>query len=463
MAIDSQHPVYKDKIELWQRCRDAYEGEDAVKAQGQKYLPLCDPSQTSAEYAAYKQRAHYFEAVGRTIDGYVGAIARKSHTIELPSGMEDFETDATANGVPLDELIKLLCRDAFLVSRGGILVDFDADKKRSYLQFYTAEQIINWGPDFVVLCETIYETKNEDGGPETSEVAQIRHVHKQGNAFQVDLWRKDDDPQTGSQWRIAERLPLTKRGLPVGEMPFFWLSSVGRTDKYVKPPLLGLVNTALSHFRSSADLEHGRHFTAMPTLYVTGESSDTPIRVGAAAALVLPDANSKVGYAEFVGQGLGSLEKAIDKKEEQMAVLGAAAFAEPKRTFESAAAVRMRMSGENTLLGSIVTAVETLLQGALGYAARWMGSNGAIKVVLNREFVNITLDGQTIQGFVSAYQAGAMSLEAFLFNLQQASMLPPDADIATEAAAAKAQADENREKELAATLAAKPRPAEQGQ
>ena len=59
-------------------------------------------------------------------------------------------------------------------------------------------------------------------------------------------------------------------------------------------------------------------------------------------------------------------------------------------------------------------------------------------------FVDEKLDPQTLVGMVQAYQAGAMSIEAFLYCLDQGGMLPPETDLSSEAAklmAAKAVAD----------------------
>lgn len=455
MPIDSKHPVYEAHQTIWKRCRDTYRGEDAVKAAGQTYLPLADPQQTAAEYQSYKQRASFFEAVGRTVDGYVGAVAREKHILRVPSAIEVFLEDATADGVSLNEFIKILCREAVLMARGGVLVDFDADKDRPYFQFYEAEQIINWGPDFVVLAETVYEAKPDDEFAQ-EKIAQIRRVFMTPQGCAAQIWRKSNAVVSagGKEWTLYATPAITQRGRPLDRLPFFWLSAIGSTPQYVRPPLLGLVNTALSHYRTSADLEHGRHFAGMPTLYVTGIDTTDPIRVGAATAITLSDPHAKVGYAEFVGQGLGSLEKALETKEAQMSVMGAAAFAEPKRTFESTASVRMRMAGENTLLGSIVTAVEAMMRDALQYAAEWAGAGtGGVTVSLNREFVDSALDGQTLQALVSALQAGGMTLEAFLFNLQQADMLPPETDTSAEAAKLREQAAEQARQEAAAAAA----------
>ncbi len=456
MPISSPHPLYEANLGRWNRCRAAYEGEDAVKSAGETYLPKVDPSQTGAEYAAYKGRAMYYEAVSRTVDGFVGAISRKPHKFSVPDSLASMLDDVTLDGTSAAEFVKVLTGDALLVGRGGLLVDFDTADNRPYFSYYPAEAVINWSATSVVLMESVYEADSADIFKQV-EVPQIRQVHLGPDGCLVTLWRKSSAVQDAGGWAVYRESVPARRGVVLQELPWVWLSPIGRSAKVSKPPLLGLVNVSMSHYRSSADLEHGRHFTAMPTLYITGSSSTDAVKVGGGAAIVLSDAQAKVGYAEFTGQGLSSLEKAIEDKEQQMAVLGAAVFAGGKKGVEAAETARIRTSAENSLLMGVVSSVEESLTEALRMAAMWAGAPvDEVSVHLNRDFIAEALDPQTLVGMVQAFQAGAMTLDTFTYCLQQGDMLPPDTDLDDEVAklaAAKAAAD----KVLAA--AAKPGPA----
>ena len=66
MAVTSTHLDYDANAAAWGRARDVIAGEDTVKAAGEKYLPKLD-AQSSEEYLAYKARASFFNAVGRTL------------------------------------------------------------------------------------------------------------------------------------------------------------------------------------------------------------------------------------------------------------------------------------------------------------------------------------------------------------------------------------------------------------
>ena len=448
MPVNSTHPSYDAAIDKWQRCRDAYEGEDAVKGRGKGYLPMpggMEPDQ----FKNYVTRALYYEAVGRTVDGFVGAIVRKPPTINVPEALIPLIEDVTGDGLDIIEFTKLCCAETMLVGRCGLLVDFDDDTQRPYIRLFQAEAIRNWSDNSIVLFEKVYEADAKDAF-KTKAIDQYRQLSVEDGRYTVHLWRKKDADLHGSEWLPYEETTPTNRGRSLDAIPFFWLSNYGGTSRIDKPPLLGLVNVALSHYRNSADLEHGRHFTGLPTLYVTGQSPEDGVAIGPTSVILCPDANSKVGYAEFSGQGLKSLEVALETKEQKMAALGAAVFTDQRSSVETAETARIRNSGETSLLMAVVSAVEKTLEQAFACAASWWSVTGEIDIDLNRDFIDSKLDPQMMTALTAAYQAGTISLDTYLYNIQKAEMLPPNRTIDEEKEAiATAQA----EKETAADAA----------
>ena len=440
MPIDTDHPNYADYIDRWQRCRDVYNGDDAVKARGQVYLPKIDGNQSDQEYRSYASRTTFFEAVGRSVDSFLGAISRRPHKINLPERSQHLLDDATGSGIALSEFIKRLCKENLLIGRGGILVDYDETTQRSYLSFYCAEQIINWSASRVVLAETVFEADPLDPYKLVT-TDQLRELSLVDGVYTVTVWRKPkSDMLINNEWkRYSDAIQPLKRGAVFDRIPFFWLSILGHTSEVFKPPLLGMVNVALSHYRVSADLAHGLHWSALPTFYVAGATDDNPVSLGSATAILLKDPNAKVGFAEFRGDGLGSLERAIASKERQMAVLGAAILSAETRRNETAEAAHIRHSGETALLSAAVSAVQATLQAALAFAAEWDGASGKIVVELNDDFISARLDPQTLLGLVQAYQAGALTLGSLLQAMQDGDLLPQKAVVADEVASLEAR------------------------
>jgi hypothetical protein len=80
MAVDTKNSKYHEYYEQWERCEHAAEGQDEIHKEGIKYLPRLS-GQNDAEYYAYKQRALYYNATARTIDGLTGMLFLKPEVI----------------------------------------------------------------------------------------------------------------------------------------------------------------------------------------------------------------------------------------------------------------------------------------------------------------------------------------------------------------------------------------------
>jgi hypothetical protein len=83
VPVNSTHPDYDANIVAWQRARDVFAGENAVKAAAEKYLPRLD-CQDDNEFLDYKNHASFFNASARTADGFVRLIIRRDPAFKLP-------------------------------------------------------------------------------------------------------------------------------------------------------------------------------------------------------------------------------------------------------------------------------------------------------------------------------------------------------------------------------------------
>ena len=195
---------------------------------------------------------------------------------------------------------------------------------------------------------------------------------------------------------------------------------------------MSLVDTNLSMYRTSADLEHGRHFTALPTPYVTGIDGDSELKIGSGSAWILPDSSSKAGYLEFTGQGLQALEKAVDEKRNIMAGLGASLLQTQKSGVESAEAVRLRQNSEASVLVGAVLSVQEGIAKALSIMAEWEGVSGDIEVSLNTDFSDSKISAENLTALMGAWQSGAISHETFLHNMKKGEVIPDDVSVEDE-------------------------------
>jgi Domain of unknown function (DUF4055) len=346
--------------------------------------------------------------VSRTIDGLIGAVTRLPHNFNLPMQIEPMMQDASLDGLTLDETVKGLLAETLLQGRAGLLTDIDEATGVPYLTMYCAEAIVNWGKDYVVLQETVLEPSTEDRW-KLNQVIQYRLLSLTDGRYTVTVFRKNSK----AEWIAVSEVTPTRRGKPLTELPWAWVSPLGSTARITRSPMLGIVDLALSHLRLSCDHYHALFHSSLPTLYVCGVSEDKEIQIGGAAAILLQDANSKVGYCEYTGSGVGSIRSEIEKIEMRAGSLGASILlAEKERGNETAYAAGIRSSSQTAILSQTVWGVQDGLTKALKIAAWWAGSsdNAKVGVTLNDQFVPSRLDSAMVAALIQGVQAGAISV-----------------------------------------------------
>lgn len=452
MPVDTPHHKYSAHIKKWQRVRDVLAGEDAVKAQGAEYLPILG-GQTTTQYEAYKRRALFYNASARTVKGLVGAIHGKPPQIELPGRMSDFEDAWGAKNESIKQVAKEATTEVLSLGRLGLYVDAQTDGDSDpFVTLYFAENIINWrttrrsGRDvlnLVVLREEVSEPGDDqfvdDIIPQfrvLKLVASENVVDDEGNqvtedpsVFIVEIWRKDpskvDDKE--DQWVLVDTIvPRARGGRTFDSIPFVFINPDSASAEVEPSPILDMVNVNLSHYRTSADLEHGRHFTALPTAWVAGfDPETTSLVIGSQKAWVSENENAQAGFLEFTGKGLGHLSDALKEKQQLMAVLGARLLEEQKADAEAAETVRLRHTGERSILAGVAAAVSEGIKKALEFTALYIGApDASIGVQLNDDFNLVGLDHQTLQTLMAGLQEGSISWDTFFFNLKRGEFYP---------------------------------------
>ena len=350
MPVDTPSPEYEAALPRWQRCRDCFEGSDAVKARATAYLPTLEghKGSSSEKYDAYKTRAVFYNATARTVAGLLGSVFRATPSWTFPALIEDDLEDVTLMGRPLVSFALMAFKELLVTGRVGVQVDMPkapaaGAKTRPYWVLRRAEDILSWrtvvrgGQETltrVVLSEVVEEDDPEDEWSPTV-IDQIRvlelvqHPRTAAATYQIRRFRKKPSKETKDAtdtWEAFEApiVPL-KHGDPLTFIPFQFIGPTSVTPAIEKSPMVDIVDVNLSHYRTSADFEHGAHVTALPTPWVSGvdpELVDT-FPIGSATAWVLQYPQARAGMLEFTGDGLKTLERSLSVKQEQMASLGA--------------------------------------------------------------------------------------------------------------------------------------------
>jgi hypothetical protein len=472
VPVNSTHGEYDSSVVAWQRARDVFAGEDAIKVAGEKYLPRLD-SQDDTEYRAYKNRASFFNASARTADGFVGLIFRRDPTFKLPGGsngvaaaLSEFVEDADMLGTPLTAFSKKLVTEIINVGRAGTLVDWNQDaEQRAYAVAYEAEDIINWHTErvngrnvltLVVLKETSQQPGNEDDPFVPEEIEQLRVLKlvplqnatgdsKVDWSYQVEIWQfLPESFGTGTttnsarsrgkkKWKLTETITPVRLGKPLPLIPFVFHGPRHSLPQVDKIPLDDIIAINLDHYRLNADYKHGMHFTALPTAWVSGFDKKSDLRIGSSTAWFAETPGATAGFLEFHGQGLSTFERAMDRDEQLMAVLGTRMLESKKRVGETAAAIELRQSGENSILNTVSLSVSASLTQVLRWVYWWNSTEvypddigpDSVLVTLNTDFSITGMSSQEITALVAAWQAGAISQATMLDLFRAGEVIAP--------------------------------------
>ena len=441
MPVDTLHNTYSKYTEKWKRARDAVAGEDAVHAGRTVYLPMLS-KQDEQEYNAMLKRSPYFNASGRTVDALVGMVFRKPPQVETNGSFESILNDVDLRGTTIKSLAEKILREELTVYRCGVLVEYprvqlsdgltqaqvESLNLRPYTAFYKTESIINWRearinnvmqPVMIVLHETYTQA---DDGYQAEYADQYRVLKLEDGVYYQELYRK---PKNGKAYELFEIVTPLKGNQPLNFIPFYAFGSEENELDIHDAMLLDLFNLNLAHYRVSSDYENGCHFTGLPMLLLAGIQLDEneKIYVGSQQAVVSDNPQAHGEFIEFQGQGLGALENNLTRKEAQMAAIGARMLAPEKSGVESAEAMSIKHSGEESVLASIANMISQQLSSMLTFMAEWAGTAQEVEFELNTDFMPLSMTPQKLTALTQALQSGSISPETYFYNLKQGEII----------------------------------------
>lgn len=472
-----EHAAYTAMAPLWAKVRDVVAGEEAVKAKTTTYLPKLASQEDAGNYYAqasydnYLLRASFYGAAGRTVHGLVGAVLRKEPSIEgVPDeDLRDIEDAIGINYQGAQSLVMESLEDAVTVGRFALLVDKGDDpESKPYVVRFPAEDVVFWGtstiggretPSKIIIRQTYEEADENDPMGVRTQVKNQLLVLRLGTpewsdtvlgmdrfsgptdvpTYWQEIWREQEDKTTKvtsfGQQPHEVKFPTKNGGRPWSEIPCDIVNATkGCTVDTQLPPMLALANCILSHYRGAADLEHGRHMTAIPQPWMSGFTppEGTKFIVGCGYAWSTPETGANVNYLEFSGAGLGHLADGQKEKKDEAAVLGARMLESQPNQAETMGAVRLRQSGDRSILSTIAHNVGEAMTRAIQRYLSWqyprfesMESMRDVRYDLDTDFDSVKIDPAELTALTAALQDGAISWETFAHNIRSGELLPP--------------------------------------
>lgn len=460
MAFDprSTSPLYDAASPFWKMMRDALEGEDKIKAEGETYLPMksgtaaiTNPVDMQKAYTSYKVRAEFPEIVAPTVRGCVGTMLTQPAAIELPSSMEYLRERATKDGLTLEALHSKIATELMSVGRFGLLPSIN-EKGEGYLAAYSTENIRNWDIESLEVGWCLLDESRNELDRATGKWIYVERIRECFNgpsgAFVSRVWVKSNAGWVAEEETTALLAPRGRTERSLDMMPFVFINTNDLSANPDDIPLYGLAKIAIRVYRMDADYSFALHMTSEPTPVAIGfddpaeavKKNLAPTSLGSGRLWLLPKGGD-AKYLEFSGPGLEAQATAIDASLQRAMVFGAQLF-DSKRSAESGEALSLRLGNQHSTLRAVAMNSAAGLERALRNLAVWLGEKPESVVVQpNLDFADHTLVGQEITALVSGWMSGGYSRSTLFWNLQRGGVVNPDrtfeeelADIEAEAA-----------------------------
>jgi len=416
------HPQYMYHLPDYQKIRDCYNGERAVKAANVAYLPKLK-AQSEEDYRNYLTRALFFPVTGKTVTTMVGLATVKPPKVVAPDLMAPYFKDSES-GYQFSEFYVTTLQEMVLMGRYGVLIDApELVQSQPTLCPYIAENIINWDTDEIgqLTMLLLRETRNVrlQGEFSTSVEVQYRHCYLDASGiYTVEVL--DEDLK-----QIKPSIQPTFTGSVIDFIPWVTFGASGAHIGVDKPPMLDISTINISHYLTSADLEWGRHIVGLPTPIVSGVDSSTQLSIGGTAAWILPVVEAKAYYLEFQGLGLKSLEIAMSDKISLMSAMSARLVDNSTRGSEAAETVRLRYMSESAGLIHIIGSIETGCMILYNMLAKLLKTT-EVTIQFSKEILGIGVTFRDLKILFEAYLTSSVSKETLVYNLRRLDAIDPN-------------------------------------
>ena len=431
MSVSDKHPdLTAARLDEWKLIEDALEGESAIKAAGETYLPCPSSFKDKAQgkaYRDYKMRARFPAYLAPSVSAMMGVMHGQEVTYQLPPSMEKLKENIDGEGRSLERFHELLTRELLTYGRAGILVDAKPATMQgelsTYLSIYKANKIINWDNDFYVLDESGMQ---RDGfgwaNVERHRVLQI----VEGSYTQELYERSAGQKELELQQEIAATNPW-RNAIP--RVPFIIANWHGLTNDVKAPPLIQVANEAVSAYQLNADLRLQLFMTGQATLVVTG-SEAKDIEVGPSAVIFLPasaDVKADAKYVEPSGAGIQAHMDHIAQVAEEAQRAGARLFSEAP-AHESGEAKRLRYRSETATLKGILNVSCAAMERALRDAAMFLNIEGRDQIVVTppETLIDSVMTPELANALRHGIEAGIISNETYYEILSKSGVPLPE-------------------------------------
>ena len=430
--VDTIHPAYAEMQHRWQITRD--NTENKVKEKASIYLIKNQSHVNDADkFNRFAERSVYFPITAHTHSTFTGLIFSEGETIkEIPKALEAAIENVNGAGLNLDEQVQQATGEVLSQGRAGLLVDFptvegaenatladvEAGRFTPRVLLYKAEQVVNWRSndadpsklDLLVLHEVVQDRIDTF---KTEAVEQWRvYQRSEAGAIEVVVYRRDENDKDTFVEHVEPLLVRDSRG-DMTDIPWCWIGSKNNDAKPDTPPMLGISQLNIAHYRNSAGYEMTAHLAGSPTPFASGLNENwvtkfmaDKVALGAESLIKLP-AGGTLGMIQAQPSNMEA--EAMRSKEAIMIALGAR-LVMPSDQIKTATQANIENKNDTSILSQIARNVSSAYEKALTIALAFISTDDAeIVYQINDDFTALSADPQMLAEVLRQYQGGGLT------------------------------------------------------
>lgn len=385
------------------------------------YLPQW-PQEARETWMKRVQAATLYKGFERTLSASVGLLFGTPPTVsfEGAAALEAHAWNIDGQGNAFDVFAKRCAESAVANGYAVVVVDFPARPAvpvvtrateqafglRPRWTYYHRRAVCSWrtatvNGQLVTTQLVLHEpTTADDGAYGIVALDRYRVLAVTDGVAGWTLWQK---PATaGADWTVVDAGAYVNRRGEVRDTLPVAVAAVGRHEApfVVQPPLEGVAEANLAHWRAKTELTWGSRLTAIEQPVIIGQlapdatgQQPTSVPIGW-DHVVNVMAGGDFRFVGPSGAGLTALKERMLEAEREIAALGLSFLARDTRAAETAEAKRLDATAENATLATAATGLEDAFNLAWEHHAWFEGlpAAAAPTVAMTRDFERLTLD-----------------------------------------------------------------------
>lgn len=279
-------------------------------------------------------------------------------------------------------------------------------RKLTMLRLRDEEKVVDPEDEFQELtypAVLVYDFDPSGPYPDRVRYRKFVNFGKDGNKQEEEAY-----VETESHYLSVNTIPFT---------PIY--GGVREAYMIARPLLLDVARLNLHHWTTAADLSNQLHYSAVPTLVLSGvQGGQGEFEVAPEKCLILEKPEAKAEWIAAPMDGADALMNYLQELEASMEKMAAVAMTSQTAQPESGFSKLLDRAQSDSLLAVLVQSLEESLNTAIKIAAEYWTKVEPVQISLSRDFVPVRLHSQQILAYVELYNAGVISIELFLKILE---------------------------------------------